>query len=412
MNPPVIGSLFPNLRYVSYVYTEESIPFFQLPLPSLLALHVEFDSPHLFQNSLKSFPKFSPNIKRLSIAVCNLEATFIKMEPSYISRWRSLQCLVCSRVTLEVDDLVHLSSIPALTQLTFAVGATLPVHDAILVFPNLHDIVLRSESLQSISQLFSWIRLPAITDFAAIITNCPSKQVLSSLLTVIQTSTSARHTITTLSLEQSCPPPSAGNALRSRTLQLDLEDLRPCMGFSKLRCMSLDIGWNVGLTDNDLLTLASTWPLLQQLTINIEWGWNTRGGITPNGLLRLLETCRSLDHFALAVDTRGYTEIFRSPKSVGVALPATTFVRVLDSFIEEESVPAVSAFFASIMPYFSYWAAAWDCPGIVKTRGWRKYQCRWYRVSSHVIETASYSVNGWPVSTTFSGTRCHLNHFM
>ncbi|KAF8443666.1 hypothetical protein L210DRAFT_810366, partial [Boletus edulis BED1] len=83
---------------------------------------------------------------------------------------------------------------------------------------------------------------------------------------------------------------------------LGFEDLQPCLVFSNLRVMDINVGWNVDLTDGDLLTLASAWPCLEDLSINMDGGWNTAAGITPNGLLRLLESCRSLKSAALVID--------------------------------------------------------------------------------------------------------------
>ncbi|KAG6377248.1 hypothetical protein JVT61DRAFT_1308 [Boletus reticuloceps] len=101
--------------------------------------------------------------------------------------------------------------------------------------------------------------------------------------------------------------------------------------------------WNVGLTDSYVLALATAWPWLEVLLINEEWGWNLQCGITPGGLVRLLQTCQSLLGLALALDTRGYTE---PPSSEVLAsfqstlLPAFS-VDILDSSIEAESMPAI-----------------------------------------------------------------------
>lgn len=83
-----------------------------LPLPSLVVLSVEFETLRLFQNSLELFPNFSPNIRKLFIVVRQPEDTLCKFEPNYICRWKTLWSLNCSQVILDVDALVHLSSIP------------------------------------------------------------------------------------------------------------------------------------------------------------------------------------------------------------------------------------------------------------------------------------------------------------
>lgn len=122
------------------------------------------------------------------------------------------------------------------------------------------------------------------------------------------------------------------------------------MAFSKLHYLDIDFSWDVELTDSALLALVSAWPHLEHLFINEERSWNMAGGITPDGLLQLLRTCPSLNQIALTIDTEDYTEFHESPASLGLTLPPTFYIDVLESCIEEESVPAMAAFLAAIAP--------------------------------------------------------------
>ncbi|KAF8434138.1 hypothetical protein L210DRAFT_327799 [Boletus edulis BED1] len=159
------------------------------------------------------------------------------------------------------------------------------------------------------------------------------------------------------------------------------------MAFSNLRCINLNIEWKVALTDSELLTLVSAWPYLQELLINRKWGWNTLGGITPNGILQLLQTCQSLSRIALTIDTRGYTEIPPSPASLGLTLPRMSIIDVLDSFIEEESVPAISVFFAGFVPHLDCFIfSAWNDVGMHHNPYRDGCEVRWDYVRKHVNE--------------------------
>ena len=362
------------------------MPLLHLPLPSLIFLNVNFENPHLFQNSLKLFPKFSPNIRTIFIRIYQLQDTFSEIEPTYIYRWRNLCFVVCPEVALGVDALAHLSQMPALTQLTFTLSATLPVSGSSLSFSNLHDLTLHSKSLDSISSLFSHTRLPVITDFTAYIDNHPSRQELSSFLLGAPTS-NIDHTIERLQLTQSIPPLS--NIPRSEAPLLGLEDLRPCMAFRNLRRIELDVECNVGLTDNQVLTLASAWPKLEHFLINAGWGWNSPGGITPGGLVQLLQTCQSLYGIALALDTRGYTESCSStaPASLGSTLPREFLIDVVDSIIEVESVPAVATFFSSIATRINSFHA-WEGGPMEEFPNIQEYAERWNDVDIRVLQAA------------------------
>ena len=78
------------------------------------------------------------------------------------------------------------------------------------------------------------------------------------------------------------------------------------------------------------------------------------GRITPNGLLQLLQTCRSLSSIALAIDARGYTEFTQSPGSLGLTLSPTFSFDAFDSILAAESAPTIPAFLAGIALRFSF----------------------------------------------------------
>ena len=333
----------------------------RLPLPSLLHLFVRFERAPLFQHSLEPFPNFSPNVERLHIQMDHSEDTLSKIEPNYITRWQNLCSVTCYKVILDMADLVHLSRMPALTDLEFALGATLPTPTSLLAFPKLRFFTLHAESLAPISQLLCQVELPTLTSFSAKIVNCPSDQDLASFFTGIPTSNPG-HTMESLQLDQSRH--HVGDVPRSN-LSLDFEDLRPCMALGNLK-MELDIACNVNLTDRQILTLASAWPKLKRLVINQEWSWNMSGGITPGGLVQLLGMYQSLTSLALRLDTRGYTEVPPSHAfaSLGWTFPPEISIDVLDSAIQAESVSAVATFFCGLtICYKSYFEfIGWNTP--------------------------------------------------
>ena len=319
----------------------------RLPLPSLISLNFVLDSEDNLrgcQDFLNSFLVLAPNIRKLGINLQRPNVAFNDFVSSYICRWHNLEDVLCPDTSLNVDTLVHLSHMPALTRLDITANTTFAPSDSPLIFSNLHYLKLQSPSFPSVSSLLLRTRLPTITDFTVMIFNGFSRQGFSSFLASVQTSDAGR-TIENLTFYTSEPMEDSEDAL----FRIGLEDLRPCMAFTNLRCIDLDVWrYDVGLTEIELLELASAWPRLEELKISKKWGWHTRSGITPNGLLQLLQACRSLSQIALVIDTRSYTEFSQSPVSLGLTLPRTFSIDVLDSIIEVESVPAIAAFFTSI----------------------------------------------------------------
>ncbi|KAF8550902.1 hypothetical protein OG21DRAFT_359818 [Imleria badia] len=282
---------------------------------------------------------------------------------------------------MDVHTVVHLSRFPVLTQLGFRMNDTLldqiTPSESPLFFPNLYKLRLNSEFLDTISQFLSRSQLPAIRDFNAFIRTCPSKQDVSSFFACFQTSVIV-HTIQELRLEQVFPPDD-----EDARLVLGLEDFRPCMVFRNLRRIHLALECQVDLTDSELLVLASAWPHLECLLINTDWGWNTLGGITPNGLLHLLQKCQSLCWIGAAIDTRGDTEVPRSPASL---LPRQLLINASDSNIEAESVPAIAAFFAGIMSRNSVFQA-WTGWGMGDFPNREVCKVRWDEVHRRIMDS-------------------------
>ena len=339
----------------------------------------------MFQRFLASFPDSSPSIKRLAVRVRHPEDTLMKLESDFLSRWGNIQSVVCPQLALGVDALGHLSRMPVLTRLTFKQVTTLPAPDTSLSFHNLRYLTVYSKSLAPISRLFSQMQAPTITEVAVIVDSCPSRPELSSFLAALETS-NAGHAIESLTLDQ--PFPMMTTERGPEPVVLNFEDLRPCVAFHHLRRLKLNITWNVSLRDNDVLTLASAWPHLEHFVINSYSGWNASGGVTPHGLLVLLQRCCELQWIALALDTRGYAA---SPVNDSL-LPATStprlahplqrtlFINVLDSAIEAEAVPSVAAFFATIVPCANVSFRAWRGGKMVRPEGWEVYNMRWENV--------------------------------
>ncbi|KAI9572304.1 hypothetical protein HD554DRAFT_2297912 [Boletus coccyginus] len=310
--PATSEPLFPNLRYLRHIFTHVTTTLIRQPFPSLISLDYSFVpggnlSLSQFKEFLEFLPGSSPDMRKVSIHLYQSGVIFDKLVSDFICRWANPQTMYCPQVSLDMNALTHLSRTPGLTRLTFAQNAPLSVTPSDpLPFPTLYELKIFSESLFPISKLLAHFHLPAVTDFAVGISSCPSRQNITSFLAALQRS-GVSDSITRLRLTQT-PSPSLAN-LRPDVLVLATDDLWSSMALRNLRRIDLNLGWNVGLTDSGLLTLASARPHLEHLLINEDWGWQTSGGITPDGLVRLLQTCPSLSRLALAIDTRDYTEM-------------------------------------------------------------------------------------------------------
>ena len=318
------------------------------PFRSLVSLDISvFGTQHL--DSLETFidlvSGFSRNLRTLSIDL-NMPGILRRMRPDVkfcasfsgsLCNWQNLQTVDCGNVALQADALAHLSRMPTLARLNITPTTPLP---APLSFSDLPAFQLNSRSLAPVSQFLSSIRLPAATEFTVVIEARFSKQDLDSFFSSVQASVVV-DVVQELTLQE-----DEKYDYRDTTT-LDFEDMRPCMAFDHLRRLTVNVSWVVLLKDNELLRLASAWPRLEELLINEHSGWVT-SGITPNGLLELLQTCRSLRKIALAINTEVSADLKEWPQSLGLTFPPTLSINFLDSHVDAEDIPAMVSFVSCI----------------------------------------------------------------
>lgn len=354
-NPPTHEPMFPNLRILRWEFIRETFPLMHhLAVSSLTSLEINFVFGEVppFHSFPQSLGDLCPNIRRFRIRMRRPQVGSDETTSDLVRRWTNLQVLYCPYISLDVDSLLHLSRTPSLTNLSFALNPMVAAHitssHPTLLFSKLCDLEISCQSLESISRLLPFTRLPSLESLTVYIDSCPSKYTLKSFLMALRKICTC-DSLVSLKLVQTRSPGATNHG--SERYQLTFEDIRPCMSFDRLRRMDINIAWTVHLTDDDLLELASTLPQLEHLLINEEWGWGgTEGGVTPNGLLQLLERLPSLHRFCLAIDTRGYGEMRGSTRIAGFTPRVPFCVNVADSRVEPEAVDALAAFFGAIMP--------------------------------------------------------------
>ncbi|KAN0090751.1 hypothetical protein V8E55_004317 [Tylopilus felleus] len=337
-NPPTSDPMFPNVRVLRWEFIRETFPLMHhLAVPSLTSLEINFvfgDVPpfHSFPYSLGDL---CPNIRKFRISMRRPQVGSDEAISALVRRWGNLQVVISDPITSS-DSMLH--------------------------FSKLRELEVSSQSLEPISRLLTHTLLPAIEILTVFIDRCPSKHVIKSFLIGIQKSCH-RHSLISLRLIQTRSPSSTNHGLERYHLTLD--DIRPCMAFDQLRCLEINVASTVNLTDDDLLQLASACPRVERLLINEEWGWKSGGGITPDGLLQLLQILRSLRYFCLAIDTSGYTRpspALESARTAGLVPRIPLSVNVADSIIHPESVDALADFFGGIMQHTNpsplYWSTS------------------------------------------------------
>ena len=340
-------------------------PALHAAVPSLVSLRLDLTVRYLPHprpaiEFFNAFGNHCPHIEKLVINTMVSSIVDTKISPQ-ICRWPNLRQVHCLNVTLNMDAIVHLSSISKLKSLEFTVHADatrdLSHFGSILVFSNLVELRMDSKSLDTAALLLSRIRLPAIESLSVTISNYTSKRQIQAYWAGVRT-VCPSNLLTSFGLEGFGQDYGTLTLGEEALLRLTWEDLYPCTAFAELRELCINFDCSVGLTDADLLELASL--RMEELVINYELGWqigNEGGGITLSGLVQLLQKCPALKCLTLAIDTWTFTEI---PEGMDVSFPPREQLTInfLDSYILPEFVPDLVTVFMALgldSSMFTFW---------------------------------------------------------
>ncbi|KAG9316176.1 hypothetical protein JVU11DRAFT_2197 [Chiua virens] len=360
--PPITEPLFPNLRSF-YWRSLPDIPPVHVAVPSLTSLDVSlglvFPRTHPLLELLDTVVNVCLNLKQFRIHVLSpgLDSEAINR---FIRSIPNLQILECDGFLFDAPTILHLSKLSSLIYFKYTV---IPDADWMLsscselVFQTLRQLEMKCPLLEPASLLLSRTRLPAMEHLDVALSRNPQKDVLRTYVETVRHVCSP-NTLTKFVINSKNPLGIRYSGALDRSLSnLALDDLSPCMMFTNLRHMKINLQWSVDMTDSDLLALASAWPYIQTLSINDKWGWRTTGGgITLHGFSQLLQQCRQLSTLCIAIRTESRVDIATMHRSEGGIFDRPSMsttgslltINLLDSPIQPVDVPMLVTFFVRL----------------------------------------------------------------
>jgi hypothetical protein len=135
-----------------------------------------------------------------------------------------------------------------------------------------------------------------------------------------------------------------------------------------------------------MLSLGASLPNIVTLSINAQCGWGTSSGLTPQGLVRLIQKCMFLENIYVAIDTRDFPAVTLDRPSCGFVVNST-HIDVLDSEIAPHLVPALAAFLSDVYPLLET-ITAWDSPAMSSRPGASRYKKIWDKVQMLAVNMA------------------------
>jgi hypothetical protein len=304
--------LFPNLYQIKWNdFRPETLPFIrQLAGPKVTNLTVgDLTSWGPAELSiLGSLRHLCPNVKQVQILPTPKHDTLpTDIVSELLCSWTDLQTVKCR--SINGNALLYLATLETLEVLSFTFDRRSFKHSlgtSIVQFPALRRLFITSLALPSLSKMMRQLRMSIEALFIGF-GGWPTIQHIQSFAITIQESCAQgdMHFIDLRQLDISDPAVQAP----AGTGPLTLGDLFPLTCFSNLVSVNLDTGYIVNLGDDDMLALGTAWPNIRHLSINEQRGWRTSSGLTPQGLVRLLQQCKFLRKLCIVIDTSDFSAI-------------------------------------------------------------------------------------------------------
>lgn len=295
--------------------TPFSIVFIRhLLTPSLLSLDLFFSKVDdvTLQSFLANCPLICPNLKSISINIDTCEVVS-SMTTAYLSQAiSSYGHLEHLDVSIPVNNvaLVHIAKSPTLKKLTLRLDPErsnlhwYQVHlapDLVTVpFCNVEELSLEVWDLFFITALLR-TQHQKLHSLKISLRSQPTFDTVSAFFTVLLSSQRV-DCLQSLTFEDNY---TGTRSVHQTVMRSD--KLRPLTCLRRLRKLDLDLGCWISMDDNDLISLARNWPLLQSLSLSWDvpgHPWMSVQYITFKGLLSLLKCCPGLTDLLLPLDAR------------------------------------------------------------------------------------------------------------
>jgi len=354
-NPPSsTESIFPNLRIIGLHEPSATIAPLIRHLANPKLTGISFEEMENLGAAVDTFGERCPFVTDFDVSQWAHADTISGL----VCCWKNLCSAQCYDVGLNVNALSHLSRLHSLHYMGFK------VHDAVIdrlyailspastiTFPVLDDLYLSSKYLTPIWRLLRHFRVPEVHGVSVGLRARPTAPDLMSFFVALQEA--CTHASLNYLVLRIYPDDDDANDIpleNGSAYYITFDRLLPLTVFVNIKSITLDIPCGADLNEREFLCLASSWPYLETFEVGEGYHWTASSAITPEGFLQLLERCRSLRVFSFMFDCRGYTEIPQGHPWRGLTMPKHSFIHLLHSPIEEESVEALGVFF-HVAPY-------------------------------------------------------------
>ncbi|KII95724.1 hypothetical protein PLICRDRAFT_170336 [Plicaturopsis crispa FD-325 SS-3] len=399
--------ILPNLRTLELPLTERT-EFFCRPGPKLRELRIitrDLYYPSAIRDIapslLLSFPSMCPNVERFAMCASVHDLTVPLM---MASAWAGLEVLALGNLVLFGDLQASARRLCNLRELDLTWSQYLKdVYSTDLStahklarsvpFPRLSKLTLRiaelgeRTALAICDSLLRTMDIPVLDTIHILLrtdANTSHEPTSRSVLAYLGSHSALRSVILEVAWEtdEDCRDPN--NVLCRTTLQ----PLFACRHLVKFEWACTD---GFDLDDEDVATMAASWPSLQWLELSTHPGWSVRSRITFRGLAAMLQRCPDLEHLSIVVDA---TQVDVPAQLMAPMNRALERIYLGNSPIADAE--AVATVLSRVMPRLSKVRNSWaldvfaDDPGSEVLAA--EYDARWGEVNKILSSAADSKV--------------------
>ncbi|EIW81804.1 hypothetical protein CONPUDRAFT_164571 [Coniophora puteana RWD-64-598 SS2] len=284
--------------------------------------------------------------------------------------WNHLTSLRCSELTDEA--LLHIARLPTLQDLCVGLttdNAFADIRSRLTTapFPSLTHVEVCSVNFAAFIAFATEMSL-SLVDVTLLASDNLCSQAMEEVFRVLANGNRQMTRIRILEHGGEVPIPKDYDfEIRGRTMTI--ETFRPLFKFGQLRTLDVTVMCNLLLSDLEIIELARAFPLLENLSLNAEYGWamNSEGPtslVTLYGLLSVLSLCRRLRFLGLEISAETTEELLPPPEglrhAIYAGMPVNRFIRTLRVGNAKINEPeAVARLLFAVMPKL-YRIVAWS----------------------------------------------------
>ncbi|EIW81803.1 hypothetical protein CONPUDRAFT_164570 [Coniophora puteana RWD-64-598 SS2] len=331
--------LFPNLKHLNWVaMPTEFRPYLRMFLPTTLESLSYIIGPLSGRKGdasmLAAIGTFCPDLKKITVGFSNdVEGGTDAFSRSVLC-WKRLTVLHCREMTDEA--LVHIARLPTLQGLSITLYSTASFADTRsqvdgIPFGNVTTLKVIALNLKVFIAFTTEMAL-SLVDVELWITDNDCSESAKESFDEIAKGNRSLCNLRILSCRDQdvLIPPDYSHVIRGRTATIST--FQPLFKFHQLRVLDVTFCCSMVLSDFDIMVLAYSFPLIEVLLLNANYGWESPSPITFVGILSVIRLCPKLQKLGIEFDATATDPIITcpSPKTSQESTPVLIMPKATD----------------------------------------------------------------------------------